>query len=47
MTFELRVKSLFLQGETGTPPFSVMAGLTNVESRFYPTLTGSMWENIG
>lgn len=46
-TFELRVKSLFLQGENGTPPFSIMAGLTNVDASMMPILTGSSWENIG
>ncbi len=52
-TFELRVKELFLQGETGTPPYSVCAGLTNINSSNMPALTGTLsdnsagWQNIG
>lgn len=40
-TFELRVKSLWLQSESGTTTFSLMAGLTTVDARDWPELTGS------
>ena len=52
-TFELRVKELFLQGETGTPPYSVCAGLTNISSMNMPVLTGTLpngdpgWSGVG
>lgn len=50
---ELRVTKLWLQGETGTPPYSVCAGLTNISSNMYPTLTGTLsdgspgWDGVG
>lgn len=53
VTLELRVKSLWLQGETGTPNYSLMAGLTTVDARDMQTLTGSLddgttgWVGVG
>lgn len=46
-TFELRVNRLFLQGENGTPPYSILAGLTAIDANSMPVLTGSSWEGIG
>ncbi len=53
ITLELRVKSLFLQGETGTPSFSVCAGLTTIDARNMPQLSGTLdgggagWSGVG
>lgn len=50
MTFELRVKELYIQGEGGTPNFSVLAGLTNVDSSSMGILSGSGgtgWSGVG
>lgn len=47
VTFDVRVKSLWLQGEGGTPAYSVYAGLTTIDAIQMPTLTGSSWSNIG
>jgi len=41
ITCELRIKSLWFQGETGAAPFSLLAGLTTVSARDMMTLTGS------
>ena len=53
LTFEIRISQLFLQGESGTPAFSVLAGLTNIDAKNMPVLTGTLgdgsagWTNIG
>lgn len=49
LTLELRVKSIWVQGETGTPNYSVLAGLTTVDARDMPELTGSVggWTGVG
>jgi len=53
ITLELRVKELYLQGETGTPAYSVCAGLTNIDKNNMPILTGTLpsgdagWAGIG
>jgi hypothetical protein len=53
MTFEVRVKELWLQGETGTPPISICAGLTNIDKNAMPLLTGTLpdgspgWTGVG
>lgn len=53
VTLELRVRDLWLQGETGTPPYSLCAGLTNVDRSMMPVLTGTFqdgspgWIGVG
>lgn len=53
VTLELRVKNLWLQGETGTPAYSLIAGLTTVDSRDFPLLSGTLsdgssgWQGVG
>lgn len=53
ITLELRIKELYLQGETGTPAYSVCAGLTNIDKNNMPILTGTLpsgdagWAGIG
>lgn len=42
ITLELRVKEWYLQGETGTPAYSVCAGLTNIDKNNMPILTGTL-----
>lgn len=42
VTLELRVRELWLQGETGTPAFSMCAGLTNIDRSNMPVLTGTL-----
>jgi hypothetical protein len=42
ITVEMRVKELWLQGETGTPNYSVIAGLTNISAREMPLLSGTL-----
>jgi hypothetical protein len=52
-TLELRVKSIYLQGETGNPPFSVCAGLTNIDASVMPLLSETLsngdagWLGVG
>lgn len=52
LTFELRIKELWLQGETGTPVYSLTAGLTNISKDSMPLLTGTLpdgspgWEGV-
>lgn len=53
ITLELRVRDLWLQGETGTPPYSLCAGLTNITRDNMPLLTGTFpsgdpgWTGVG
>jgi hypothetical protein len=53
ITLEVRVKSLWLQGESGTPPYSVFAGLTTVAAKDMPLLSGTLddgtagWPGVG
>jgi hypothetical protein len=53
VTIEIRIKELWLQGETGTPAFSVCAGLTTVDARDMPLLSGTLqdgtpgWPGVG
>jgi hypothetical protein len=53
ITLELRIKSLFVQGEIGTGPFSLCAGLTNIDANDMPLLTGTLpsgdpgWSGVG
>lgn len=47
VTFELRVKSVWIQGEGSTPAFSLLAGLTSIDARHMPILTGSSWDGVG
>jgi len=51
-TFEIRIKSLWIQGESGPSAFSLMAGLTTIGARDMPLLTGSFpdgsaWPGVG
>jgi len=51
--FELRIKDLFFAGMSGSVEFSLMAGLTNIDSTQMPTLTGTLsngnpgWYGVG
>ncbi len=53
VTVEVRVKNLWLQGEGGTPAFSLFAGLTNVDANNMPLLSGTLadgspgWTGVG
>lgn len=53
ITFELRIRNLFLQGESGTPNYSLLAGLTNISVKNMPILTGTLsdgsrgWAGVG
>lgn len=50
LTFEIRVKEIYVQGEGGVPNFSIFAGLTNVDANAMPVLTGSGgegWSGVG
>lgn len=45
---ELRIKSLFLAGHTTLAACSVLAGLTTVDARDMPLLSGSEgWQGVG
>ena len=53
VTLELRVRELWLQGEGGTPAYSLCAGLTNITRDAMPILTGTLpdgsagWTGVG
>ena len=49
ITLELRVRDLWVQGEGGTPAYSMCAGLTNIDRINMPVLTGSAggWDGVG
>lgn len=52
VSLELRITSLYIQGESGTPAYSLCVGLTNVGAIEMPQLTGSlngtpMWDGVG
>lgn len=53
VTLELRVKELWLQGEGGTPQYSLCAGLTNITRDVMPVLSGTLpdgnpgWQGVG
>lgn len=53
VSFELRVAKMWLQGEDGTPPYSMCAGLTNIDASNMPVLTGTLgngdpgWVGVG
>lgn len=53
ITLELRVRELWLQGETGTPAFSMCVGLTNIDRANMPVLSGTLpdgspgWLGVG
>lgn len=45
VTLELRVKELWIQAEAGSPQYSLCAGLTTIDSRMMPLLTGTLPDN--
>ena len=53
VSFEVRVRQVWLQGEVGTPEFSLFAGLTNIDANNMPELSGTLangdpgWTGIG
>lgn len=53
LTLELRVRELWLQGESGTPAYSLCAGLTNIDRSVMPLLSGTLsdgsagWQGVG
>lgn len=53
VTLELRIKELWLQGEVNTPPYSLCIGLTNIDARNMPLLSGTLpdgsagWDGVG
>jgi len=44
--FRIRCKSLFIMTHTGTPAYSVTAGLTGIPSTHFATLTGSAGDPV-
>jgi hypothetical protein len=42
VTLELRVKEIWVQAEAGTPQYSLCVGLTTIDARMMPLLTGTM-----
>jgi hypothetical protein len=53
ISFELRVKHLFLAGDSSSTPFSLLAGLTTIDAKDMPLLSGTLldgsagWEGVG
>lgn len=48
LAVELRVKALYLAGDGATANFSVLAGLTTIDARDMPLLSGSEgWQGVG
>jgi len=53
LTFEWRVSSIFVQGESGNPQYSLAVGLTTIPSRNMPQLSGTLdsglagWQGVG
>ncbi len=48
ITYELKTKELYFLGEGGTTGFEIIAGLTSVNTKQFPILTGSNgFEGIG
>lgn len=53
VSFEVRVRSLYIAGDTTLCPYSLLAGLTTVDSGMMPFLTGTLlsgsggWEGVG
>jgi hypothetical protein len=53
VTLELRVKEIWLQAEAGTPAYSLCVGLTTIDARMMPVLTGTLssgaegWLGVG
>lgn len=54
MTWEWRCAKLFIQGENGTPSYSLGVGLTTIPVKNFPLLTGSSamddgtnWAGVG
>jgi hypothetical protein len=53
VTVEIKTNRIWLQGENGTPSFSIIAGLTTVQSSEMPYLSGTLsdgstgWIGIG
>jgi hypothetical protein len=53
VTLDLRVKELWIQAEAGTPAYSLCVGLTTIDSRMMPLLSGTMpnntpgWDGVG
>jgi hypothetical protein len=50
--WEWRCTSVFVQGESGTPPYSLAVGLTTIPAGQMPALTGSFpdgtnWAGVG
>lgn len=52
-TFELRVTSVYFAGNSGSVEFSMCAGLTNIDERQMPQLSGTLdggaagWIGVG
>lgn len=46
-TFDVRCKEIFVCAVSGTPAYSLYAGLTVIDSAHMPTLTGSVWTGVG
>ena len=53
VTFEVRVKEIYVAGDTSGAPFTVLAGLTNIDSRNMPVMSGTLpdgtpgWLGVG
>lgn len=48
VSLDWRIRQLFVSGSTGSPSVSVVAGLTGIEAKQWPIITGSMgFEGVG
>jgi hypothetical protein len=53
LQFEWRVKSIWVQGENGTPAYNLAAGLTTILAKNMPQLSGTLddgtlgWPGVG
>jgi hypothetical protein len=46
VTIDVKTNVLFLQSESGTPAYSIFAGLTSIFANQMPLLTSSLWSGI-
>jgi hypothetical protein len=53
LTFDVRVKALYVRADGGTISYSLMCGLTTIDSNLMPTLSGTLpsgdsgWAGVG
>jgi hypothetical protein len=44
-TLEFRVKEIWISSDTGSVPFSMAVGLTNIDESAMPQLSGTLYDN--